>query len=48
MAGRNKFLPFKRGAREVLPCLEVCGGGAQNVLDPQFSYFVGEVRRHKQ
>ena len=29
--GAKKSPPFKRGVKEVLPCL---GGGAQKVLDP--------------
>ena len=35
--GRQKFSPFKKRARIVLPCL---GEGRQNVSDPQFSHFV--------
>ena len=36
--GWKKFPLFKTGAHKVLPCLD--GGGAQKVLDPQFSHFV--------
>ena len=35
--GHKKFPLFKRGAQNVLPCLE---GGAQKVSDLQFSHFV--------
>ena len=38
MRGCKKCPSCKRGAQNVLPCLE--RGGAQNVLNPQLSHFV--------